>query len=179
MLTTKNSIFLVGLMAVGKSTVGRHLAEELKLSFVDTDHEIEERAGVDIPWIFELEGEEGFRDREAQIVDELTRRPGIVLATGGGVVLREENRRCLAARGSVIYLRSSIQHLLERTSRDKRRPLLQQPDVKEVLERLQEERGPLYREISDFQFDSGGGSPRALARQIASALRDEGTEYAR
>ena len=179
MLSTKNNIFLVGLMAVGKSTVGKYLAEELGLEFLDTDREIEHRAGVDIAWIFELEGEDGFRDREVLMVDELTARSGIVLATGGGVVLREENRKHLAARGSVVYLKSSVDQLVERTEKDKRRPLLQQTNVREVLERLERERAPLYREIADFQFDSGGGSPRTLARQIAETLRNEGRQYAR
>ncbi len=166
-------------MAVGKSTVGRHLAEELKLEFFDSDREIEERAGADIPWIFELEGESGFRDREALVIDDLTARSGIVLATGGGVVLREENRKWLSARGTVIYLKSSLDHLLDRTARDKRRPLLQQPNVREVLKKLELERGPLYREISDFQFESGSGAPKILARNIAETLRSQGLEYAR
>ena len=117
------NVFLIGLMAVGKTTVGRFLAEELGMSFFDTDRVVEENAGADIAWIFDVEGEAGFREREAHVVDDLTAREGVVLATGGGVVLREENRRHLAERGTVVFLDSPIDRLVERTRRDRRRYL--------------------------------------------------------
>ena len=120
MVTKNHNVFLIGLMAVGKTTVGRLLSDELGLPFFDTDRVVEEKAGADIAWIFDKEGEAGFRDRECQAVDELTQRDGVVLATGGGVVLREENRRNLATRGIVVFLDSPIERLVERTRRDKR-----------------------------------------------------------
>ena len=112
------NIFLVGLMAVGKSTVGRQLADALAMPFFDADQEVERRAGAEISWIFDVEGEQGFRDREATVIDDLTQRQGIVLATGGGAILREENRRHLAERGIVIHLDSPIEKIIARTRRD-------------------------------------------------------------
>ena len=170
MLKPHSNIFLVGLMAVGKSTVGKYLAKELKLEFYDSDRTIEQFAGADISWIFDVEGETGFRDREAQVIDELTQKRGIVLATGGGVILREENRRHLAARGIVVYLVSPLNRLVERTHGDKRRPLLRDSNAIDVFQKLQNERGPLYREISDHEFSAEQRSPRTLARSIAAAL---------
>ena len=135
------NIFLVGLMAVGKSTVGRVLAQALGAELFDTDHVIEERAGADIAWIFDVEGEQGFRDREEHIIEEFTRRRGIVLATGGGVVLRAANRKALAARGVVVHLDSPLERLVERTQRDKKRPLLQHGEARAAVARLQADRG--------------------------------------
>ena len=165
------NIFLVGLMAVGKTTVGRMLADSIGWHFLDTDRVIEERAGADIPWIFELEGEAGFRDREQAMIEELTGCRHLVLATGGGAVIREENRRCLAARGTVVHLHSSIERLVERTSRDKKRPLLKQGSPREILGRLQSERGPLYDEIADYRFVTDSQTPKTLTRRIVSRLR--------
>ena len=122
---SQKNIYLVGLMAVGKSTVGRLLAEALHLPFYDTDEEIEARAGAEVAWIFDVEGEEGFRDREEQVIDELTQLDGAVLATGGGAIKREANRRHLAGRGIVIHLDCTLKRLLVRTRKDKKRPLLQ------------------------------------------------------
>jgi shikimate kinase len=174
MSRTRN-FFLVGLMAVGKSTVGRCLAEELGLPFFDSDRVIEERAGADIAWIFDVEGETGFRDREAGIIDELTSRDGIVLATGGGVVVREENRRHLRERGTVIFLDSPLESLVERTRRDRRRPLLRDAaDPLATFERLAGERQHLYESIADYRFFASRGSPHALAREIARQLRRDG-----
>lgn len=164
------NIFLIGLMAVGKSTVGRQLAEALKMPFFDADEEIERRAGAEISWIFDVEGEIGFRQREAAIIDELTQQQGIVLATGGGAVLLEENRRCLAARGIVIYLDSPIEKLIARTRRDTKRPLLQGSDPAAKLRELQQQRGPLYAEIADHRVLTDQRGAGAVTRKILKLL---------
>jgi shikimate kinase len=173
MVTKNHNVFLIGLMAVGKSTVGRLLSDELGLPFFDTDRVVEEKAGADIAWIFDMEGEVGFRERECQAVDELTQRDGVVLATGGGVVLREENRRNLSARGIVVFLDSPIDRLVERTRRDKRRPLLRQGDARATRTPAQE-RAPLYVSIADYRFCADRHSAKALAREIADHLRRDG-----
>jgi len=168
----QHNVFLVGLMAVGKSTVGRLLAAELGFSFYDSDRVIEDRAGAEVAWIFDVEGEAGFREREMHAVDELSRRSGIVLATGGGVVLREENRRHLKERGTVVWLDTPLERLVERTRRDKRRPLLREGNVRETLERLGRERSPLYQEVADLRFCADRHTPRSLAAEIAGAFRN-------
>lgn len=170
----KPNIILVGLMAVGKSTVGRLLAQSLGLVFFDSDEVVEERAGAPISWIFDVEGEGGFRDREQQVIEDLTGREGIVLATGGGAVLRQENREAMASRGVVIHLDSPLERLLERTRRDRKRPLLQQGDPRATLARLRAEREPLYREIADYRFVTDRQGPKALARQIEEQLKEDG-----
>ncbi len=170
----KQNIFVVGLMAVGKSTVGRALADTLHMPFYDSDQEIEARAGADIAWIFDVEGESGFRDREEHVIDDLSRRQGVVVATGGGAVKRAINRQHLAARGTVVHLDCPLQKLLARTQHDKRRPLLQGEDREQVLARLLCERGPLYAEIADYRFISGEQSARQLARQIVGKLKQDG-----
>lgn len=164
------NIFLIGLMAVGKSTVGRQLAEALKMPFFDADEEIERRAGAEISWIFDVEGEVGFRQREAAIIDELTQQQGIVLATGGGAVLLEENRRCLTARGIVIHLDSPIEKLVARTRRDTKRPLLQGRDPATKLRELQQQRGPLYAEIADHRVLTDQRGAGAVTRKILKLL---------
>ncbi len=169
---SKQNIYLVGLMAVGKSTVGRTLAGRLDYDFYDSDHVIEERAGADIGWIFDVEGEEGFRERETAVLDDLTRLEGIVLATGGGAVLKAENRSMLAARGVVIHLDSPLDRLLERTEKDKKRPLLNSGDPAETLERLRHERAPLYEEIADFRFVTDRQPPKVLAKAIQACLAE-------
>ena len=161
-------------MAVGKSTVGRLLADALGLRFFDADEVVEERAGAPVSWIFDVEGESGFRDREQQVIEDLTREEGIVLATGGGAVLREANRLVLAERGVVIHLDSPIERLVERTRKDRKRPLLRQSNPREVLTRLAAERGPLYREIADYRFVTDRQGAKTLAREIESRLRDDG-----
>jgi len=150
----KRNIFLIGLMGAGKTTIGRQLARKLGCEFVDSDHEIESRTGADIPWIFDIEGEQGFRARERSVIDDLTQRQGIVLATGGGVVLDGQNRQNLASRGMVVYLRASVDHLLRRTAMDRNRPLLQTDNPAQRLHQLFEQRDPLYREIADFVVDT-------------------------
>ena len=164
-------IFLVGPMGAGKTTIGKYLAQQLKLQFFDTDTEIEARTGADIPWIFDVEGEEGFRDREQQVVEEMTQVDSVVLATGGGVVLRPENRRALAARGSVIYLYATVDEQVRRTRRDRRRPLLHQGDPEQVLRDLMAVRDPLYREIADHIIETDGCSPRTVAQRLVQELQ--------
>jgi len=164
------NLYLIGLMGAGKTTVGRTLARRLKLRFVDSDHEIEARCGVKIPVIFEIEGEAGFRAREAQALAELTQLDGIVLATGGGVVLAAENRRVLAARGTVVYLRATPEHLYERVRQDRNRPLLARGDPLERLRELYRERDPLYREIAHVIMDTGRQSVQVLARALLEKL---------
>jgi shikimate kinase len=164
------NVYLVGMMGAGKTTVGRTLARRLKLHFVDSDQEIEARCGVKIPVIFEIEGEAGFRAREAQAVAELTQLHGIVLATGGGVVLNEENRRLLAAHGTVIYLRATPEHLYERVRQDRNRPLLATGDPLSRLRELYRERDPLYREVADLVIDTGRQSVQVLARGLLEQL---------
>ncbi|MDJ0878493.1 MAG: shikimate kinase AroK [Halieaceae bacterium] len=163
-------VFLVGPMGAGKTTIGRQLAQMLHLEFLDSDQAIEARAGADIPWIFDVEGEAGFRDREARIIDELTQRDGIVLATGGGAILRPENRAVLSERGSVVYLYASIKQQFSRTSKDRNRPLLQVPDPEGRLRELMAERDPLYREIADHIIETDGLSARTVAQQLSRAL---------
>jgi shikimate kinase len=170
----KPNIILVGLMAVGKSTVGRLLAQALGFTFYDSDDVIEDRAGAPISWIFDVEGESGFRDREQQVIEDLTREEGIVLATGGGAVLRPCNRAAMSSRGVVIHLDSPLERLLERTRRDRKRPLLMRGDPRATLARLQQEREPLYREIADYRFVTDRQGPKALARQIEQRLKEDG-----
>jgi shikimate kinase len=166
------NLILVGLMGAGKTTVGRILARRLGMQFVDSDHEVERRCGVNIPVIFELEGEAGFRMREAQLIDELTRTEGIVLATGGGAVLAEANRRCLATRGTVIYLNARPEDLERRVKHDRNRPLLAGGGVLEKLTRLHAERDPLYRAVADLVVDTGAQTPQSLARDLLVRLEE-------
>jgi shikimate kinase len=168
------SIFLVGPMGAGKSTIGRQLARALRVDFVDSDKEIEARTGASIPLIFDLEGEAGFRAREKAMIDELTRRPGIVLATGGGAVLDAENRSRLTSRGRVIYLRTSVEQQLSRTARDRNRPLLQTDDPRARLVHLMEIRDPLYREVADLIIETDGQRVQEVVRKILKRLHEAG-----
>jgi shikimate kinase len=161
-----NNIFLIGPMGAGKSTVGRQLAKALNKEFVDCDREIEERTGVSIAMIFEVEGEEGFRKRERAMVEQLTERDGIVLATGGGVVLDEENRSRLRTRGFAIFLDAPIDLLVERTARDRQRPLLQTDDPKAKLTDLANEREPLYRQVADMVVKTDRRTARHVVKEI-------------
>jgi shikimate kinase len=167
-LSKNRNLFLVGPMAVGKTTIGKLLARELHLQFIDSDQEIEKKAGADIPWIFDVEGEEKFRDRESSVIEELTQREGILLATGGGSVLRKENRRYLQARGIVIYLDTSLDTQIKRTEKDKKRPLLQNVDHRKVLTELRDTRDPIYSEVADFKVFVGDASSR---KTVSSILR--------
>ena len=165
-----NNIFLVGLMGAGKTTIGRQLARKLGKRFLDSDHEIEARTGASIPWIFEIEGEASFRRREADVIRELTAQDDLVLATGGGAVLNPASRALLAERGTVIYLRASIGSILQRTSHDKNRPLLQTADPRARLEELLAQRDPLYREIADLVIDTGRPNVQSMVQTILDQL---------
>ena len=169
-MNVPNNIFLVGPMGAGKSTVGRQLAKTLNLEFVDCDHEIEERTGVTIAVIFEVEGEKGFRKRERAMIEQLTERDDIVLATGGGVVLDEANRSRLRTRGFAIYLDAPIDLLVERTARDRQRPLLQTGDPKAKLVALVSEREPLYRQVADMVVKTDRRTARHVAKEIVRRL---------
>jgi len=168
------SIFLVGPMGSGKSTVGRALARRLGQRFVDSDRELEERCGVDIPTIFEYEGEAGFRDREARLIDELTARDGIVLATGGGAVLRPGNRAHLASRGYVILLSVDIAEQIRRVGRDPNRPLLNTPDPAARLRALMHERAPIYRDVAHLQVHTDTRRMLHVVNRIEKHLRRNG-----
>ncbi len=169
-MVPSHNILLIGLMGAGKTTIGRLLARHRDLQFVDSDHEIEARCGVSIPTIFEIEGEEGFRKRETCVIDELSRRRGIVLGTGGGVVLNPLNRQRLKGRGVVIYLRCQPQELYLRTRHDRNRPLLQTEDPLARLQSLYEQRHPLYMQTADVVLDTGRQSVHCLVRKLEAML---------
>ncbi len=173
-MTSISNLFLIGPMGSGKTAVGRELARQLDRDFLDSDAEIERRTGVDIPFIFEKEGEAGFRRRERQVIDELSARQGVVLATGGGAVLAEENRRALASRGTVIYLQASVGQQLARTRRSQNRPLLQTADPKARLETLLVQREPLYRGLADLVVSTDGRKVRQVAAEIRALLERVG-----
>lgn len=170
-MTIEGNIFLVGPMGVGKTTIGKVLADILDKEFYDSDREIEAITGADIPWIFDVEGEPGFRVRESKMISELTALDGIVLATGGGSVLAEKNRKWIESRGNVVYLRASLAQQVERTSRDKNRPLLQTPDPAKKIKELMKIRDPLYREVADIIVDTNRRSPRTVANEIITRLK--------
>jgi shikimate kinase len=164
------NVFLIGMMGAGKTSVGRVLARRLGKTFHDSDHVIEERTGVKIPVIFEIEGEAGFRNREAAVIEELTALDDIVLATGGGAVLRESNRALLKSRGLVVYLRANVRDLLNRTRQDRNRPLLQTADPRARLTELYETRDPLYRETAHLIIDTGSQSLSSLVQRLHQQL---------
>ncbi len=169
-LVIPGNIFLVGMMGAGKTSVGRVLAKRLNKVFFDSDHVIEERTGVKITVIFEIEGEPGFRHRESAVLDELTALDEVVLATGGGAILAEENRDRLRTRGTVVYLRASVKDLLNRTRHDKNRPLLHTADPRARLNELYESRDPLYREVAHVTIDTGNQSLTTLVNRLHQAL---------
>jgi shikimate kinase len=171
-MANNKNIFLIGLMGAGKTTIGRQIASELSLDFFDSDHEIENRTGVTITHIFDIEGETGFRKRETAMLDELTNKKGIVLATGGGAILKAENRQFLMSRGTTIYLYANIDTLLERTSKDRNRPLLQTGDPAAKLKELFEIRDPLYRETADILIDTSKDSVRLALKEILEKLQE-------
>lgn len=172
-MAKKHNIYLIGMMGVGKTSIGRALAEDLQLDFYDSDHEVEKRTGANISWIFDLEGESGFRQRETKVIAELTKLVGVVLATGGGVILNPENRKALATNGVVIYLHAALDDLLERTGRNQNRPLLINPDPRGILEKLLKQREVLYREIADLVYDTSNKSVIEIAQQIEKDLREK------
>ncbi len=159
-------------MGAGKSTIGRLLAKELRLPFKDSDKEIEQRTGANIPWIFDREGEAGFREREQAMIAELCASDGLVLATGGGAVMREENRKALHAGGRVVYLHASVDQQVSRTARDRNRPLLRTADPAKVLGDLLAMRDPLYREIADVVIETDERPPRMVVMEILARLAE-------
>ncbi len=165
-----HNIYLVGPMGSGKTAVGRRLAALLDKQFLDTDVEIEKRTGVDVRYIFEKEGEARFRDREREIIAELTGLDGVVVATGGGAVLDPQNRERLAATGTVVYLETSVDALVQRTRSNKTRPLLMNSDPRGVLQRLMTARQPLYEEVADLKVETTGRTVRAVAADIRDRL---------
>jgi len=169
-MKSPQNLFLVGPMGAGKSAVGRQLARLLHMKFRDSDDEIESRTGVDIPFIFEKEGEAGFRQREAKIIDDLSQQEGIVLATGGGAVLDPQNRNVLGARGFVVYLYTTVEQQLARTRRGRERPLLESGDPRQILADLLAVRDPLYREIADLVIETDGRKVKAVANEIVERL---------
>ncbi|MCG7874352.1 MAG: shikimate kinase AroK [Candidatus Thiodiazotropha lotti] len=164
------NLFLIGPMGAGKTTVGRQLAEHFRKEFIDSDLEIQRRTGVDIPTIFEFEGEQGFRLREQEVIDELTQREDVVLATGGGAVIKEQNRKVLSSRGLVIYLHCTVEQQFERTHRDKNRPLLQTDDPMAKLKSLMAERDPLYRQTADLLISTEGRNTQAVVQDIRKQI---------
>ena len=164
------NLILVGPMGAGKSTIGRLLAKELHLPFKDSDKEIEVRTGADIPWIFDVEGEAGFREREQAVIADLCQEDGLVLATGGGAILRQANREALRAGGRVVYLHTSVDQQLERTARDRNRPLLRTANPGQVLSDLMAIRDPLYREIADVIIETDQRPPRLVVQEVLSRL---------
>ncbi|RUM92472.1 MAG: shikimate kinase AroK [Thiomicrospira sp.] len=169
----RESIFLVGPMGAGKSTVGRFLADKLHYQFLDSDHVIEDKTGATIPMIFDIEGESGFRTREKAAIDDLTQQSEIVLATGGGAILNPENRKNLRSRGFVVYLKSSVDALVQRTRHDRNRPLLQTENPEQVLRKLIEERGPLYEEVADLVIQTEQVSVHRVVKQILDKLAEQ------
>ncbi len=170
MMPHSQNIILVGPMGSGKTTIGRQLARQLSMDFFDSDHEIENRTGANIPLIFELEGEAGFRKRETAMLDELSNKENIVLATGGGAVLADSNRKMLRQRGVVIYLSANIEQLWERTRMDKNRPLLQTDNPQQKIKALLNERDPLYRDVADIIINTGDGNIKSTIKKIVSQL---------
>ena len=166
------NIFLVGPMGAGKSTIGRQLANSLNKTFWDSDHEIENRTGVTIPVIFEVEGESGFREREQKVIHDLTEKNDIVLATGGGAILDESNRQHLRTNGCVIYLKCPVERQLERTMHDKNRPLLQTDNPREKLLALIEQRGPLYEQTADLIIDTSQYTVKHMVNVIINAIKE-------
>lgn len=169
-MSVKN-VFLIGPMGAGKSTIGRQLSNLLKMPFKDSDHEIIARTGASIPLIFEIEGEEGFRKRESAMIDELSDLDGVVMATGGGAVLLEENRKVLKERGAVIYLYASLDQLFERTSRDRNRPLLQTENPRARLEEIMTQREPIYQELADIIVHTDDRSVRSVVKELIVRLQ--------
>jgi shikimate kinase len=170
-MAEKRNIFLIGPMGAGKSTIGREIADRLHLEFFDSDQEIERRTGADIAWVFDLEGEEGFRKREETVIEDLSEKQGIVLATGGGSVISTNVRNRLSARGIVVYLETTIDKQVARTQRERRRPLLQTAEKpRTVLENLAVERNPLYEDIADIIVQTDDQSAKVVAHKIIERL---------
>jgi len=169
-MANSNLIFIIGPMGAGKTTIGRYLAAEFALPFIDTDAEIEQRSGADIPWIFDVEGEQGFREREAKVLADICGSTVAVIATGGGIVMREQNRNLIHTSGHVVYLHASVEQQLARTGKDKGRPLLNNNNPQAVLAELMQTREPLYRELADVVYQTDDRNPRTTALEIKALL---------
>ena len=165
------NVFLVGMMGAGKTTVGKSLAQQMGKTFMDSDEEIQQRTGVTIPHIFDIEGEAGFRQREASVIQDLVRRDNLVLATGGGAVLSELSRDALRGNGLVVYLKSTVHDLWQRTRHDRNRPLLQTADPRAKLKELFELRDPLYTQVADLIMPTGKQSVHSLVLQLQQELQ--------
>jgi shikimate kinase len=172
MAESATNVYLIGPMGSGKTSIGQRLARRLGLEFVDCDHELEKHTGASVSLIFDVEGEEGFRLRETRMLEALTARRGVLVATGGGAVLRRENRILLKSSGLVVYLRTSVAQQLRRLGRDKSRPLLQTPDRRQKLKQLAEQRDPLYEELADIVIPARNRSLDAAANELAQAIRE-------
>ena len=172
MMSTMKSgmIYLIGSMGAGKSTIGQLLAKELGLSFADTDKEIEARCGADISWIFDVEGEEGFRKRETTVLRDLSQQTAQIIATGGGTVMTPENRQIIRDGGFVVFLDAAVDTLIRRMEKDRCRPLLQRPDRNDVIKDLHVERDPVYRELADLIVLTSRESPRLVVKKIIDTL---------
>ena len=168
------NIYLIGPTGSGKTAVGKQLARDAGLRFVDSDHEIEKRTGVEISYIFEKEGESGFRERESDVICELSALEGAVIATGGGAILAKANRDCLAASGVIVYLKTGVDEQLRRTSRSRKRPLLNNDNPRKVLEQMASVRAPLYEEIADVSIDTSNQRVRTVARKVREVLQQRG-----
>ena len=168
----EQNLYLVGPMGVGKTTIGKLVAKRLGRTFIDLDDEIEHRAGAAIPWIFDVEGEEGFRRRETDLLRECAGRAGLVVSTGGGIVISEENRRLLGRSGFVVFLDASVDQLYMRTLKDKKRPLLQVPDRKKAIADIKTARDPLYKEVADLVLQVGSRNSRHVTDLLLKALKD-------
>ena len=167
-------IFIVGPMASGKSTLGKKLAQTLNIGFIDTDKEIEKKAGAEISWIFEVEGEKGFRERERKALEESIKEDDVVISTGGGIVTLKKNRDLIATKGKVVYLKTPLKLQLKRTEKDKKRPLLAKGNKKQILEALKKERDPKYEEIADITIDQNGQKSRkTIIKEIIDKLSSE------
>ena len=169
-MQSAGNIFLIGPMGVGKTTIGRQLAAELHMRFLDSDRELEAVTGADIPWIFDVEGEAGFRLREERMIDQLTQLEDIVLATGGGAILSPQSRKHLHQRGTVVYLRASLRQLQQRTRKDRNRPLLQTADPARKIRELMEQRDPLYQQTAHIIIDTTRRGPRSVIAEIRRRL---------
>ena len=167
---TDSTIILIGMMGAGKTTIGKSLANHLDKTFIDSDHEIQKRTGVKIPIIFEIEGEAGFRKRETDMLKELLKIDNIVLATGGGIIINEENRNLIKEKGTIIYLRATVNDLLNRTRHDKNRPLLQTTDPQAKLTDLYDQRDPIYCEAAHIVVESGNLSVHQMVKYLTQKL---------
>jgi shikimate kinase len=174
---SSGNVYLIGPMGSGKTTIGQRVARRLGLEFHDSDQELEAQTGASVSLIFDVEGEAGFRERETRMLEQLTRRRGVLVATGGGVVLRKRNRELLKRSGLVVYIRTSVAQQMRRLNRDRSRPLLQTGDRKAKLARLAEQRNPLYEELADIQYPSQNRGLDDTAKALADLIREHWKQH--